>query len=61
MFWEEAKQVRKGEESEGRDVMEVNGKILRNGVAVRRRWAKYFEQVLNVEDVRETKYKCSWR
>ena len=34
-------------------VKEVNGQILREGVEVRRRWAEYFEQVLNVEDVRE--------
>ena len=31
----------------------VNGQILRDGVEVRRRWAEYFEQVLNVADVRE--------
>ena len=30
-----------------------NGQILLNGVEVRRRWAEYFEQVLNVADVRE--------
>ena len=34
-------------------VKDVNGQISRNGVEVRRRWAEYFEQVLNVEDVRE--------
>ena len=27
--------------------------ILRDGVEVRRRWAEYFEQVMNVADVRE--------
>ena len=31
----------------------VNGLILRDGVEVRRRWAEYFEQVLNVADIRE--------
>ena len=31
----------------------MNGQILRDGVEVRRRWAEYFEQVLNVADVRE--------
>ena len=31
----------------------VNGQILHDGVEVRRRWAEYFEQVLNVADVRE--------
>ena len=30
-----------------------NGQILRDGVEVRRRWAEYFDQVLNVADVRE--------
>ena len=34
-------------------VKDVNGQILRDGVEVRRRWAEYFEQVLNVEDVME--------
>ena len=34
-------------------VKDVNGPILRNGVVVRRIWAEYFEQVLNVADVRE--------
>ena len=33
-------------------VMDVNGQILRDGVEVRR-WAEYFEQVLNVADVRD--------
>ena len=32
----------------------MNGQILRDGVVMKRRWAEYFEQVLNVEDVRET-------
>ena len=34
-------------------VKDVNGQILLDGVEVRRRWAEYFEQVLNVADVRE--------
>ena len=34
-------------------VKDVNGQILRDGVEVRRRWAEYFEQALNVADVRE--------
>ena len=34
-------------------VKDVNGQILREGVEVIRRWAEYFEQVLNVADVRE--------
>ena len=35
------------------DVKDVNGQILRDSVRVRRRWAEYFEQVLNIADVRE--------
>ena len=31
----------------------MNGQILSDGVEVRRRWAEYFEHVLNVADVRE--------
>ena len=31
-------------------VKDVNGQILRDGVEVRRRWAEYFEQVLNVAE-----------
>ena len=31
----------------------MNGQILRYGVEVRRRWAEYFEQALNMVDVRE--------
>ena len=31
-------------------VKDVNGQILRDGVEVRRKWAEYFEQVLNVAD-----------
>ena len=31
----------------------MNGQILRDGVEVRRRWAEYFEQVLDVADIRE--------
>ena len=34
-------------------VKDVNGQILSDGIEVRRRWAEYFEHVLNVADVRE--------
>ena len=34
-------------------VKDVNGQTLCDGVEVRRRWAVYFEQVLNVADVWE--------
>ena len=41
-------------DKQGRRILkDVNGQILRDGVEVRRRWAEYFEQVLNVADVRE--------
>ena len=53
MFWKEVKRVRKGEQARDEMVKAVNGKILREGVEVRRRWAEYFEQVLNLEDIRE--------
>ena len=41
----------------------VNGQILRDGVEVRRRWTEYFEQVLNVADVREANINVvgNWR
>ena len=44
-------------------VKDVNGHIFRDGVEVRRRWAEYFEQVLNVEDVREANINVTgdWR
>ena len=34
-------------------VKDVNCQTLRGGVEVRKRWAEYFEQVLNVADIRE--------
>ena len=36
MFWKEVKRVRKGEQAREEMVKDVNGKILRNGVEVRR-------------------------
>ena len=53
MFWKEVKRVRTGEQAREEMVKDVNGQILLNGVEVRRRWVEYFEQVLNVADVRE--------
>ena len=64
MFWKEVKRVRKGEQAREEMVKDVNGQILRDGVEVRRRWAEYFEQVLNVADVREEKINVvvgNWR
>ena len=53
MFWKEVKRVRKGEQAREEMVKDVNGQILRDGLEVRRRWAQYFEQVLDVAEVRE--------
>ena len=53
MFWKEVKRVRKCEQAREVMVKDVNGQILRDGVEAKRRWAEYFEQVLNVADVRE--------
>ena len=53
MFWKEVKRVRKGEQARKEMAKDVNGQIVRDGIEVRRRWAEYFEQVLNVADVRE--------
>ena len=63
MFWKEVKRVRKGEQTREEMVKVVNGQILRDGVEVRRRWVEYFEQVLNVADVREAKINVvgNWR
>ena len=63
MFWKEVKRVRKGEQAREDMVKDVSGQILRDGVEVRRRWAEYFEQVLNVADVREANINVvgNWR
>ena len=53
MFFKDVKRMRKGEQARDEMVKNVNGQILRDGVEVRRKWAEYFEQLLNVEDVRE--------
>ena len=63
MFYKEVKRVRQGEQARDEMVKDVNGQILRDGVEVRRRWAKDFEQVLNMADVREANINVvgSWR
>ena len=53
IFLKEIKRVRKGEQAREDMVKDVNGQIMRNGIEVRKRWVEYFEQVLNVADVRE--------
>ena len=53
VLWKEIKRARKGEQARNEMVKDVNGQILRDAVEVRRRWAEYFDQVLNVANVRE--------
>ena len=50
---EKVKRVRKGEQARDEMGKDVNGQIFRDCVLVRRRWAEYFKQVLNVADVWE--------
>ena len=40
MFWKEEKRVRKGEQARDEMVKDGNGKILRDGVEMRRKWAE---------------------
>ena len=63
MLWKEVKRVRKGEKARYEIVKDVNGRILRDGVEVRRRWAEYSQQVLNVSDVWEVNINVvdNWR
>ena len=44
-------------------IKDINGQILCVGVQVRRRWAEYFEQAMNVADVREANINVvgNWR
>ena len=54
--------MRKGEQAWDEMVKDVNGQILHDGVEVRRRLAEYFEQVLNVAEVREANINVSkWK
>ena len=63
IFWKEVKRAKKGEQARDEMVKDVNGQILRDVVEVRRRLAEYFEQVLNVADVREANINVvgNWR
>ena len=63
MFWKEVKRVKKGEQAREEMVKDISGRIFRDGVEVRMRWAQYFEQVLNVAEVREANIKVvdNWR
>ena len=53
IFWKDVMRVRKSEQAREEMVKDVNGQILCDDKEVRRRWAEYFEQGLNVADVRE--------
>ena len=63
MLSNEVKLVRKGEQVREEMVRDVNGQIFRDGVEVRRRWAEYFEHVLNDADSREANINvvANWR
>ena len=52
MFWKEERRVRKGGSMTEETVKDVNGRLL-EGNEVRKRWAEYFEELLNVQEDRE--------
>ena len=51
-FWKEMGRVRKGGLRMGETVKDVNGRLLRGNDA-RKRWAEYFEELLNIQEDRE--------
>ena len=51
-FWKEVRRVRKGGSRTEETVKDVNGQLLKGNEA-RKRWAGYFEELLNVQDDRE--------
>ena len=51
-FWKEVRRVRKGGSRMEETVKDVNGRLLR-GNETRKRWAEYFEELLNVQEDRE--------
>ena len=53
MFWKEVKRLRKGELGGEELVKDRDGGLLVESLDVRRRWAEYFSELLNVEDERE--------
>ena len=50
MFWKEKKRVRNGEHGAAMRVKDRDGNMLFEWKAVRRRWAEYFPEMLNVQD-----------
>ena len=51
-FWKEVRRVKKGGSRTEETVKDVNGRLLRGNEA-RKRWAEYFEELLNVQEDRE--------
>ena len=51
-FWKEIKRARKGDAQTEETVKDEDGRLLK-GEEAKKRWAKYFEELLNVEDERE--------
>ena len=51
-FWKEVRRVRKGGSRMEETVKEVNGQLLKGNEA-RKRWAEYFEELLNAQEDRE--------
>ena len=60
IFWKEVRRVTNGEQARDEVVKDV---VKRRWAEVKRRWAEYFEQVLNVADVREANINVvgNWR
>ena len=61
MFWKEVKRVTKGGQARGEMEKDVNGKILRDGIEIRRRFAEYFERGTECGRYQGRKYKSSCR
>ena len=51
-FWKEVRRVRKGGSRTEETVKDVSGRLLRGNEA-RKRWAEYFEELLNVQEDRK--------
>ena len=58
-FWKEVRRVRKGGPRTEETVKDVNGRLLRGNEA-RKRWAEYFEELLNVQEDREADSGSRW-
>uniref|UniRef100_A0A0L8IBF7 Uncharacterized protein n=1 Tax=Octopus bimaculoides TaxID=37653 RepID=A0A0L8IBF7_OCTBM len=53
MFWKEVQRVRKVVGGREEKVKDVNGNLLKGSEDVKRKWAEYFRELLNVEDIRK--------